>query len=275
MYFKLTFFLIASVLIANVVGPETGERSDTDITDVTFSTEKLENEFMRRTFVSILSKNGVACGDHSTITREMFRDFLNDSEMSEYVLNYCRVSSSRNNVIDKITLEEFMHLIRSATERSTFNTINEFTKPYLKLNVASVVQVEEPETRDHIKSKVKGDKDFISVLNKGLDIKPENRLVSTEDLENELMYTIFVALLHTTGLNYEAHSTINLDMFRGYVNDTDKSNTILDKFHLTGECIDIINGRITLEQFKHLMKSGSQYYIETLNEFTKQLNQNI
>ncbi|XP_050433687.1 uncharacterized protein LOC126841313 isoform X3 [Adelges cooleyi] len=274
MYFKLTFFLIASVLIANVVGPETGERSDTDITDVTFSTEKLENEFMRRTFVSILSKNGVACGDHSTITREMFRDFLNDSEMSEYVLNYCRVSSSRNNVIDKITLEEFMHLIRSATERSTFNTINEFTKPYLKLNVASVVQVEEPETRDHIKSKVKGDKDFISLLNDALDAKPVNGPFKTEDLENELMLTIFVTLLHKTGSNYEDHSTISLDMFRGYVKDSEMSEYVLNNCPVS-DFRNNMTGRITLERFKHLIKSGSKYYLETLNEFTKHFNQNI
>ncbi|XP_050433696.1 uncharacterized protein LOC126841313 isoform X4 [Adelges cooleyi] len=272
MYFKLTFFLIASVLIANVVGPETGERSDTDITDVTFSTEKLENEFMRRTFVSILSKNGVACGDHSTITREMFRDFLNDSEMSEYVLNYCRVSSSRNNVIGQITVKEFMHLIRSATERSKFNTVNEFTQP-LKIRASAAKEVG-PETRDRIKARVKRDKDFISLLNDALDAKPVNGPFKTEDLENELMLTIFVTLLHKTGSNYEDHSTISLDMFRGYVKDSEMSEYVLNNCPVS-DFRNNMTGRITLERFKHLIKSGSKYYLETLNEFTKHFNQNI
>ncbi|XP_050433767.1 uncharacterized protein LOC126841370 [Adelges cooleyi] len=131
MYFKLTFFLIASVLIANVVGPETGERSDTDITDMTISTADLENELMRRIFVNILSKNELPYYDYSTINLVMFRDYLNDSEMSEYVLNNCRVSGSLNNLTGQISLGEFIHLIRSATKLSKFNTVNEFTEPLM------------------------------------------------------------------------------------------------------------------------------------------------
>ncbi|XP_050433757.1 uncharacterized protein LOC126841362 [Adelges cooleyi] len=274
MYFKLTFFLLASVLIANVVGPETGKRSDIDINDNPFSYEKLENELMRRIFESLLIKNGIAnYDDSSTINLEIFRDFLNDSEMSEYVLNNCRASGSRNNVTGQITLEEFMHLIRSATERSKFNTVNEFTQS-LKIRASAAKEVG-PETRDRIKTRIKGDKDFISLLNDALDAKPVNGPFKTEDLENELMCTIFETLIRTTGLNYEAHSTINLDMFRGYVNNTDMSNTLLNEFHLTGGFLALNKDRITLEQFKRIIRSGSKHYKETVNNFTKKFNRNI
>ncbi|XP_050433780.1 uncharacterized protein LOC126841376 [Adelges cooleyi] len=136
MYFKLTFFLVASVLIAKVVGPETVKMEDFDVTDLTIPTEKLENELMRRIFVSILSENKLPYNKYSTISVNMFREYLKDSEMSDRVLNIFRASGSLNNVTGQITLEEFMHLIRSATELSRFNTINEFTKP-LKLNVGT------------------------------------------------------------------------------------------------------------------------------------------
>ncbi|XP_050433496.1 uncharacterized protein LOC126841214 [Adelges cooleyi] len=114
-------------------------------------------------------------------------------------------------------------------------------------------------------------RDYIFTLSTALATGPVVRS-NIEQLEDELMNSIFSSILHIHDLPDEPNSTINLNMFRNYVNDADLSKTILNNFYLDGTLSDITKSKMTRDEFKNLIRSASALYEMTVNEFTEPLN---
>ncbi|XP_050443756.1 uncharacterized protein LOC126847506 [Adelges cooleyi] len=159
MHYELIIFLVSSVLITNVVGPQTLEdyenllramlppgKAVIPVTATRSVEEQLEDKQLDLAFSIVLVSNHLTDAADGTITPEMFKEFVDNDSLSEDILQhyFYHISLSNQNQIQLIDRDQFYKLIRKIPKS---RKVSEYIKEYLEKADANDDQVSDRESR--------------------------------------------------------------------------------------------------------------------------------